>query len=148
MPDDYIPPPPSPPPPDPPPPPPASPLSPPVPGTSEIPCPPYGSGKLSPSDDKLYCTLAHLFSVIIWLWKKDESPAVDAHGKEALNFHLTGVIALLILFVLQQIPGVGCLLGLVSMVVWLAILVLSIIGALKANDGKLFKYPINARLIK
>ena len=41
------------------------------------------------TDDKLYCTLSHLFSLIIWLWKKDESPAVNVHGKEALNFHIT-----------------------------------------------------------
>ena len=110
--------------------------------------PPYGSGRLSAADDKLYCTLAHLFSVIIWLWKKDESPAVNVHGKVALNFHLTIFIAVLVLAVLSRIPILGCILSIVSMLISVGALILSIIGALKANDGKLFKYPFTFNLIK
>jgi hypothetical protein len=146
MPDDNLPPPPPPVEPSPAEPPPPAPVA--VPVATDASSPVYGAGKLSAADDKLYCTLAHLFSLIIWLWKKDESPAVDQHGKEALNFHLTGVIILIGLYILGKIPFVGCLTALASAATCLGVLVLSIIGALKANDGYLFRYPINFRILK
>ena len=116
-------------------------------GTDDV-SPAYGSGKLSAADDKLYCTLAHLLSLIIWLWKKDESPAVDAHGKEAANFLITVLIGVVATSILAMIPLLGCIFMIVSPLIGVAGAVLAVIGALKANDGKLFRYPVNLRLIK
>lgn len=110
--------------------------------------PPYGTGKLNAADDKLYCTLAHIFSVIIWLWKKDESPAVNVHGKVATNFLVTALIITIPLAVLSGIPVLGCIVAPIALIVGLALFILMVIGALKANDGKLFKYPVNFNLIK
>ncbi len=139
----------------PPPPPPPEPIAAPVTPSSSPPTgqlggdsPAYGSGSVSATDDKLYCTLAHFFSIIIWLWKKDESPAVNVHGRVALNFHLTVFAACLALYVIAHIPLVGCLTVFAYPIVGLGGLIFSIIGALKANDGTLYKYPLSLNLIK
>ena len=138
----------------PPPPPPAEPPPPPA-SAGSFPPPaggggerlPYGAGALSASDDKLYCILNHFLSIIIWLWKKDQSPAVDISGKEALNFHITATIVLVVLSILSSIPLLGCIAFPVLLLAGVATLVLCIIGALKASDGYFYKYPVNLRLI-
>lgn len=139
----------------PPPPPPApeptpvSPLPPPSPNGETL---PFGAGRLSASDDKLYCILAQFFSIIIWPWKKDESPAVNQSGKEALNFLITVLIPQVGIMLISSIPGLGqilgCMLAPISFLIGLAGLVLAIIGALKTSDGYFYKYPVNLRLIK
>jgi uncharacterized Tic20 family protein len=108
---------------------------------------PYGAGALSASDDKLFCILNHFLSIIIWLWKKDESPAVNMSGKEALNFHITAAIVLTVLTILSSIPLLGCITFPVLLLAGVATLVLCIIGALKASDGYFYKYPVNLRLV-
>jgi uncharacterized Tic20 family protein len=119
--------------------------------------PAFGAGKLSAEDDKLYCGLAHPFSLIIWLWKRKESPAVDVHGKEALNAAITiflcvtlplSIIVRWILGPLFIKIGLWWLLSLVWSLISLAILALFIYGLIKAREGKLLKYPFNLRLIK
>jgi hypothetical protein len=117
-------------------------------GGGAVECPAYGSGKLSASDDKMMCTLCHIFSLIIWLWKKDESPAVNAHGKEAVNFLITILILFVALSILSLIPVLGCVMIPVTIIVAAGAFVFQIIGALKAQDGKLYRYPVNLRLIK
>ncbi len=55
--------------------------------------------------------LGHLLAIvtgfvaplIIWLIKKEESPFIDDHGREALNFQITLIFAYLALFVLSCI---------------------------------------------
>jgi len=96
----------------------------------------------------MYCVLCQFFSLIIWLWKKEQSPAVDLSGKEALNFHITALIALTALSILDIIPFIGCLTLPVTFLVVLGAIVLCIVAALKASDGFFYKYPVNLRLIK
>ena len=112
--------------------------------------PAYGTGAQSAEQDRLHCQLAHFFSLIIWLWKKNASPAVDAHGTEALNFAITMmlvflptsiVLGFLPLFILR-------LASLAMMLVSLAALGLAIYGVLQAGKGRLLRYPFNLRLIK
>ena len=117
-------------------------------GTVDTTAPAFGSGKLSASDDKTFCILAQFFSFIIWPWKKDESPAVNAWGKEALNFLLTVLPIQIVLSLLSRVHFVGCIVSLLSTLVGLASLVLAVIAALKASEGKLFRYPVNFRFIK
>jgi|GEM_PF-1571808 len=118
--------------------------------------PAFGGGKLSAEDDKLFCGLAHPFSLIIWLWKRKESPAVDAHGKEALNAAITIFLCVsLPLSIIVSLLGglfvkihLWWLLMIVLYAVNLGILAIFIYGLLKAREGKLLKYPFNLRLIK
>ena len=111
--------------------------------------PPFGGGSMPVDQEKSFVMLAHLFSLIIWLWKRKASPAVDAHGKEALNFAITMLIFILPVQIIASIlPVLGIILMLIVTVVSLAALALVIIGMIKAAEGKLLRYPVNFRTIK
>lgn len=88
--------------------------------------------------------------LIIWLVKKDTMPFVDDQAKEALNFNITFAIVGLALFVLTLITlGLGALVAVpVGLVVGIAWLVLTIMAAIRANEGVRYRYPFTLRLIK
>jgi len=92
--------------------------------------------------------------LIVWLIKRDASPGVDAHGKEAVNFHLswtlywlisTTAVGILCIFLigLLLVPFLilAYLIGIVAM------LILSVIGAVKAGRGELYRYPLTIRFL-
>ncbi|MCP4452434.1 MAG: DUF4870 domain-containing protein [Planctomycetes bacterium] len=85
-----------------------------------------------------------LVPLILWLTKKDESPAIDAHGKVILNWILSamiyGFVGSLLIFV-----GVGVL---ILPVLFVMGLVFPIIGAIKAKDGELWPYPLTIEFMK
>jgi uncharacterized Tic20 family protein len=83
--------------------------------------------------------------LIVWLIKKDTMPLVDQHGKEALNFQITVLLAVIISFVL-----VFVLIGFVLLlIVGIGALVLTIMAAVKVSNGELnYRYPFALRLIK
>lgn len=103
-------------------------------------------------DEKMWGMLAHLSAIvagfvgplIIWLIKREEMPFVNDQGKEALNFQITVAIAFVAAIVLSYV-GIGCIL---LPLVWVANLVMTIMGGLKANDGVAYRYPFAIRLIK
>lgn len=81
--------------------------------------------------------------LIIWQVKK-ESPFVDYHGKEALNFQFSlliyGLIAAILAFVLIGLP--------ILIALWVMGVVMVVIAGLKANDGNYYRYPITIRFLK
>jgi len=83
--------------------------------------------------------------LVVWLIKKDTMPLVDQHGKEALNFQITVLIAFVICLVLTLV-----LIGVVLMfVVGIGALVLTIMAEVKVSNGQFdYKYPFTLRLIK
>ncbi|HWB03631.1 MAG TPA: DUF4870 domain-containing protein [Verrucomicrobiales bacterium] len=112
--------------------------------------PPFGGGSMPVEKEKTMVMLAHFFSWIVWLLMRKQSPAVDAHGKEATNFAITILIFYIPLgIVLGFLPGfLLTIVSLLLLVVWLGLLLLVIIAMIKAKEGKLMRYPINFRLIK
>lgn len=92
-----------------------------------------------------------LAPLVFWLMKKNESPYLDAHGKEVVNFNITFSIAMVILYVLFLLL-VWIFIGLLFVpLMWLlggAWLVLTVIGAIKASEGKQYRYPATIRLIQ
>ena len=82
--------------------------------------------------------------IIIWSMKKDEMPMVDEHGKEVINFQISMMIWMIISGILILIV-IG-----IPLLIMLAILqvVFIIIGAIKADSGKLYKYPMTIQFIK
>ena len=82
--------------------------------------------------------------LIVWLAKRDDSPQIDAHGKESLNFQLSmtlyGIVAGILCFVLIGIPLLIALL--------IADVVLVIIASVEANQGHLYRYPITIRFFR
>ena|SRR3712207_5175301 len=89
--------------------------------------------------------------LIVWLLKRDDSPEIDAHGKESLNFQISmfiytavlGVVCFVLMFVL-----IGFLLIPLFGILYVADIVLVIVASLKANEGQLYRYPFTIRLIK
>jgi uncharacterized Tic20 family protein len=82
--------------------------------------------------------------LVVWLAKRDHSAFVAMHAKEALNFNITFLIGGLVCLVLLAF-SIGILFGAVLFVFWL---VLTIIAALKANEGAAYRYPFTVRLVK
>jgi hypothetical protein len=113
--------------------------------------PPY-AGPAPTTDDKNMATIAHILGIltgfvgplIIWLIKKDQSPFVDDQGKEALNFQLT----LLIAWVIAGVSTAICIGFLLVPAVLVVAIIFGIMGAMAANKGEAYRYPVNIRFIK
>lgn len=82
--------------------------------------------------------------LVWWLMKKDQSWFVNDQGKEALNFQISLTIYVIISLLLMLVL-VGILL---LAIVGIGGLILTIIGAIKANEGVQYRYPLTLRLIK
>jgi uncharacterized Tic20 family protein len=82
--------------------------------------------------------------LIVWLAKRNDSPEIDEHGKESLNFQIS-------MLIYNVIAGVLCLvlIGFVILaILHILNLVLVIVASIQASEGKLYRYPLTIRLIK
>lgn len=119
------------------------------------------------SDERSYALLTHLsllghiivpyvaivVPAVMYLAKKGQSPFIDDHAKEAINFQITLILYTLIL------PALAALIGVLTCGVGLVLLIPAVIGpyilgligmvmaASAANRGEFFRYPMNIRLI-
>jgi uncharacterized protein len=82
--------------------------------------------------------------LVFWLIKKDQSPELDRHGKAVINFQITIMLALVVAFILIFVV-IGVFL---IPIIGLFSLIMIIMGAIDASNGKLFKYPLSLNLIK
>lgn len=107
-----------------------------------------------PQDQKTMAMLSHVLGIftcfvgplVIWLINKDKPDAafVNDQAKEALNFQITMAIGYFASGVLMMI-----LIGFLTYIAFaLASLILSIMAAMKANEGVEYRYPFAIRLIK
>lgn len=107
---------------------------------------------LASQDDKTLGMVMHILCLvgfpiigplIIWLMKKDQSPYLDAQGRELLNFQISYFIYAMISVVL-----IAVLIGIVLIfAVGIASLVFTIIGLVKAADGKVYRFPLCIRML-
>jgi uncharacterized Tic20 family protein len=82
--------------------------------------------------------------LIVWLAKRSDSPEIDEHGKESLNFQIS-------MLMYNVIAGVLCLvlIGFVILaILHILNLVLVIIASIQTSEGKFYRYPMTIRLIK
>lgn len=107
------------------------------------------------SGERTYATFLHLTvllihivlpvlpALVMWLVKKDQSPFLNDHGKEAVNFQIS-------LLIYAVCAGVLMLVG-IGVVLLPAVYILGIVGmvmgATAANRGEYFRYPMCLRLI-
>jgi uncharacterized protein len=94
--------------------------------------------------------LNFLGPLIIYLVKKNEDPYVAEHAREALNFNLSVFIYLLgggILAVILTLVLIGLLLFPFLIAIAIAWIVLTIIAAIKANNGEPYRYPLTIRFV-
>ncbi|HGM5583533.1 TPA: DUF4870 domain-containing protein [Pseudomonas putida] len=93
----------------------------------------------------LVMPLGHLLGpLVMWIWKREVDPFVDAQGKEALNFQISVTIAGFICFLLMFVV-IGIVLFAILAV---AVLILIILAGVRANEGKPYRYPLIWRPIK
>jgi uncharacterized Tic20 family protein len=112
---------------------------------------------MAPQDEKTWATLVHLAPfaaalvglpflgpLIVFLVLKDRGPFVRFHAAQALNFQIIVTIALwvfgLLSFVLIGIPFL-----IATAIAWV---VFPILGAIKANNGEWYRYPLTPELVK
>jgi uncharacterized Tic20 family protein len=81
--------------------------------------------------------------MIIWILKKDDMPFVRDQGREAINFQITMLLAMLVAGAL-----ILALVGLVLLpIVIVTDVVLILVATLAASDGRAYRYPFNLRLV-
>ncbi len=113
------------------------------------------------SDEKSWSMFAHLAAfvamvplipvigmilgpLVVWLLKKEDMPLVAENGKEALNFNISMFIAYCIALILCIILiGIPILFGLI-----IFHFIVTILAAIKASEGGVYKYPFSLKLIQ
>src|SRR2546428_10668896 len=107
---------------------------------------------------RTWCVLAHATALvgflvpvaghvvgplIVWLAKRQDSPEIDAHGKESMNFQISmliwNAIALVLCLVLIGIP--------ILVLLHILNIIFVIVASIQASEGKLYRYPLAIRLI-
>ncbi|HEY6205929.1 MAG TPA: DUF4870 domain-containing protein [Chthoniobacterales bacterium] len=110
------------------------------------------------SSVRTWCVLAHATALvgflvplaghivgplIVWLAKRPDSPEIDAHGKESMNFQIS-------MLIWNAIAGILCLV-LVGIPILILLHVLNVIfvivASIQASEGRLYRYPLAIRLI-
>lgn len=86
--------------------------------------------------------IGFLLPLIIWLVKREDSPLVAAHAREALNFHLSLAIYSIAAVILSF--ALFCfLIGFpVLLILGLGSVILAILAAIEASNGGFFHYPL------
>ena len=128
--------------------------------------PPPAAPAITPrdADDRMWAMLGHLsaFSafitglgcvigpLIVWLVKRETMPFTGDQAKEALNFNITAIIVAVGLGIFTFITlGVGALITVpAACVLFVGWFVLTIIAAVKANNGEQYRYPFAIRFVK
>lgn len=82
--------------------------------------------------------------LIVWLIKKDQMPFVNDQGKESLNFQIMVTLALAVSIALWCVV-VGFF---ITPIIAIGAIVFEIIGAVQAQKGIAYRYPINIRIIR
>ena len=81
--------------------------------------------------------------LIVWLAKRQDSPEIDAHGKESMNFQISmliwNAIAAILIIVLIGIP--------ILILLHILNIIFVIVASIQASEGKLYRYPLAIRLI-
>ena len=109
-------------------------------------------------DERMWAMIAHLSVLIgflipfgnvlgpllVWLFKREEGPFFEEHGKEALNFSISVTIYAAISSILL-IVFIGVILLTALFFFWIVFVV---IAAVRANEGKTYRYPLTLRFIK
>lgn len=109
-------------------------------------------------DERLWGMLAHVLALsgyvgvplgnllaplVIWLVKKDQSQFVADQAKESLNFQIS-----LTIYAIISGLSILVLIGIVLLpLVLFAGAILTIVAAVKANNGEFYRYPLTIRLI-
>ncbi len=117
-----------------------------------------GYGAPGRSDGRTLAMLAHLGAfvggfivpLVIYLTAGKDDAFVRHHASESLNFQLTYLTVFLGGFVIGLVTlGIGFLVVFpLLLIVAVGHIVFAIMGAVKANQGEWWRYPVNIRFVK
>jgi uncharacterized protein len=116
-----------------------------------------GQQPLSPDQERLWATLAHLLSfvaayialgflapLIVLLLFGQRSAYVRAHAVESLNFNLSwllyAIVGVLLIFI-----GIGIL---ILIALGIAYVILIVVASIRANNGVFYRYPLTIRFVR
>lgn len=92
----------------------------------------------------LFFPVGIVLPIVLWQMNKDKMPGIDAHGKMVVNWMISCTIYAIVSFILMFV-----LIGFLTiMAVGIMGIVFPIIGAIKANNGELWEYPLTIKFIK
>lgn len=110
--------------------------------------PPHESGGMQgvTQDDRNMALLCHILGLltnvfgplILWVLMKDKSEFVDFHGKQAINFQITLILAYMASGVLMCVY-VGILLAMATFALQV---IFAILPAIKAYEGQRYVIPV------
>jgi len=82
--------------------------------------------------------------LVLWAIKKDETPSVNEHGKESVNFQISMTI-----YTIVAALSTFILIGFVLLPAVIVLnIVLVIIAGVKAANGEFYRYPLTIRFVK
>jgi len=129
--------------------------------TEPAPAAPQPAAPLTEAEDKQWASFAHygnilslIVPLIIWLVFKNRGTKTDVEGKEALNFGITAAIGFVVILVLNAILtvvtlGFWALIGwILPLALWVIVIIWSVQGGIKVNNGGSYRYPFAIRLVK
>jgi len=89
--------------------------------------------------------LAIIAPIIMWNIKKESSPFLDDHGREAINFQITLIIYSILVIPIAIITcGIGALLMFLPYILGI---IGMIQGSIAANRGEFYRYPMCFRFV-
>jgi uncharacterized protein len=89
--------------------------------------------------------LGWLVPLLVWLTQKEANPFAAEHAKESLNFRLLLVILYIVslpLVFLFLCFGIPLWIG-----IWIFEIIAAVAGAMRAADGKPYRYPLTPRFV-
>lgn len=99
---------------------------------------------LSRLADAFAFPIGAIITIVLWQTQKDKMPALDIHGKNAVNWMISSLI-----YMAVSVPLMFVLIGfLLVPVIWILMIVFPIIAALKANNGEYWEYPLTIKFLK
>ncbi|GAT35519.1 hypothetical protein TSACC_3587 [Terrimicrobium sacchariphilum] len=85
--------------------------------------------------------------LVVWLLKKPESPAIDATGRAVMNFQISYTIYLWVSGIVMVVLGWLIIPLILPVAVFVAWLVFTILGAIKASNGEEYTPPFTLKLL-
>ncbi len=111
---------------------------------------------LATSSERTYCLIMHLSllaahvfipvvpALVMWLIKRNESPFINDHGREAVNFQISVLIYVIAAGAIGVVTCIGAPLIAVAYVLGIVGMILA---ASAAHNGRYFRYPACIRFI-
>ena len=115
---------------------------------------PQKTRKISVIQDRNRATLAHFGGILgiipsaaVFYVSRNNAPFAEQEAREAMNFTFVPSMALIVLWVLSFLPGIGNIAMVLGTLVWLFMAVASVRAGIEVNRGEPYSYRVNPRLL-